>query len=275
MSGGELSSQLCDSASAAARSVRDLLRAGFASRSSVAMKDDFHDLVTEYDTAAELEIRQHLTAAVPGSRVVGEEDGGAGDGEVCWYVDPIDGTNNFAGGVPFFCVAIGATYRDELVAGVVYDPLRDELFTANRQGAWLDAAPIRSTGAAVDGEAVLGTDFPHHKLAPFERDGVADADRFADMIRSFRTVRRLGSGELMLAYVAAGRLDATVGLNAKPWDVAAGAMLVRAAGGTYVPLVGAPRDGAPLWEVPSYLAVVHEFDLAGSCLASLERMRHG
>lgn len=270
----EMSTHLCAVASEAARSVRQLLCAGFAGGGRVGTKADSHDVVTEFDVEAEQVIRRRLTAARPGSRVIGEEDGSSGEHEVCWYVDPIDGTNNFAGGVPFFCVAIGVTYRDELAAGVVYDPLRDELFAASSRGAWLNGTPMHAGGATLQREAVLATDFPHHAFSPFEVDGTSDADRFTEMVRSFRTVRRLGSGELTLAYVAAGRISATVGVNAKPWDVAAGAMLVRASGGTYQPLVGAPRVDSALWEVPSYLAVVADFDLAGSCLASLMRMRH-
>ncbi|MFD0502167.1 inositol monophosphatase family protein [Streptomyces chiangmaiensis] len=186
-----------------------------------------------------------------------------------WYVDPIDGTSNFAGGVPFFCVSIGAALHDRLIAGVVYDPLREELFTAHLGGAAVNGVPMSSRGVPTDRTAVLATDFPTHRESGLAANGLPDAELFAEMVRSFRTVRRLGSGALTLAYVAAGRLDATVGLNAKPWDVAAGAMLVEAAGGVYRPVRRDAGSAPGPWAASSYVACVADFDLSGSCLAQL------
>lgn len=268
-----LSARLRAVASQAAREVGSLLRDGFDEHRPASSKADFHDLVTGHDRLAEQAIRRHLAAAVPASRVIGEEEGITGSGDVTWYVDPIDGTNNFASGVPFFCVAIGAAYHGQLVAGVVYDPLREELFAADLRDATVNGSPMRSGGATHARGALLATDFPTHHGPGFGAGDRSDAERFGEMIREFRTVRRLGSGELTLAYVAAGRIDVTLGLQARPWDVAAGSMLVRAAGGAFVPL-SAPEGDAPDWAAPSYLATVRGFDLASSCLADLTGARH-
>lgn len=260
------SATLAAAAVEAARSVGDLLREGFRSTVPADTKADFHDLVTEHDRNAEMTIRTVLSTRVPGSRIVGEESGVAGDGAVTWYVDPIDGTNNFASGVPFFCVSIGATLAGRLVAGVVYDPVRDELFVAGDDGATLNGVPIEVRDTRSDAAAVLATDFPTHDTSRLAATGIADFDRLATMVRSFRTVRRLGSGALMLAYVAAGRLDVTLGTTAKPWDVAAGALLVEAAGGRYLSLHHAEDDNQHPWETRAYLAHGGDFDLDHSYL---------
>lgn len=260
---------LADAATDAARGVGDLLRHGFHKGVSTGTKADFHDIVTRYDTSAEEQIRAMLAGRVPGSRIVGEEDGAAGSGPVTWYVDPIDGTNNFASGVPFFCVSIGAELAGRLVAGVVYDPVREELFVATADGATLNGAPIKVRDARPDREAVLGTDFPGHLPSTLAAGGIGDFDRFGGLVRSFRTVRRLGSGALMLAYVAAGRLDVTLGLTANPWDVAAGALLVEAAGGRYHSLRGNGAPEVPAWQTPAYLAYGSGFDLDASCLRGI------
>jgi myo-inositol-1(or 4)-monophosphatase len=259
-------------AAEAALSVGDLLREGFRSGVSADTKTDFHDLVTVHDRAAEAKIRTRLDLLLPGSHIVGEEEGAIGDGPVTWYVDPIDGTNNFAGGVPFFCVSIGAELAGQLRAGVVYDPVRDELFAATPGNATLNGAPIAARRGRHDHEAVLGTDYPSHvPSAPDDddADGTGDFERFAGLVRSFRTVRRLGSTALMLAYVAAGRLDVTFGVAKKPWDLAAGALLVEAAGGRYLPLRRDGERSLSAWTTPAYLAHGVGYDVQRSALSSV------
>ncbi|MEU8382408.1 inositol monophosphatase family protein, partial [Streptosporangium sp. NPDC048865] len=123
-------------AAEAARAVGDRLRGAFRSRPAVETKMDFHDPVTEHDRAAEEIIREVIGRRVPGSTIIGEEGGSEGSGEIRWYVDPIDGTANFAAGLPFFCVSVAAAVGDEVVAGVVYDPVRDDEFRADLGGAW-------------------------------------------------------------------------------------------------------------------------------------------
>ncbi|NUW44515.1 inositol monophosphatase family protein [Nonomuraea rhodomycinica] len=253
--------ELAAIATEAARAVGDRLRAAFRSRPHVRTKRDFHDPVTEHDRAAEDHIRQVLDERCPGSAVVGEEGGARGEGAVRWYVDPIDGTANFAAGLPFFCTSIAAAVDGEVVAGVVYDPVRDDEFTAWLGGATCNGAPIRSVGATTDREALLLSSYP----AP--RDLAADGEealrRFARMVSAFASTRRPGSAALKLAHVAAGWSDVAYGTHVNAWDVAAGSLLVRQAGGVYIPLSGDVL-------VPGgYLACVGGFDLAGSVLAEL------
>ncbi|MGN9840266.1 inositol monophosphatase family protein [Nonomuraea sp. H19] len=250
--------ELLDTAAEAARAVGPRLRKAFRSRPEVATKRDFHDPVTEHDRAAEETIRSVITARVPDSAIVGEEGGSTGSGDVTWYVDPIDGTANFAAGLPFFCVSIAAAVRGELVAGVVYDPVRDDEFTATTEGAWCNGTPIRSAGAATDREAMLLTSYP--SPLDLETDGEVALRRYGRILELFSTVRRPGSAALNLAHVAAGWSDAAFGTWSNPWDVAAGALLVRQAGGVYL--------GDPLVK-GDYLAHVGGFDLAGSALAEV------
>jgi myo-inositol-1(or 4)-monophosphatase len=248
-------------ATRAARRAGALAKTALHSRVATREKTGFHDLVTDVDHAAETVIVDEILRHAPGSTIVAEESGSSGTGALCWYVDPIDGTNNFARGVPFFCVSIGVALGDTLLAGVIYDPVRDELFTASEDGAFLNGEPIRSSGVATDRAALLVTDFPH----PRQALGRADYDLYADLIAAFGAVRRLGSCALGLAYVASGRVDATVATNAKAWDGAAGALLVSAAGGQFV------GRSTPAWHGPVLVAACAEFELDRSRLGAFLR----
>ncbi|MFI7611790.1 inositol monophosphatase family protein [Nonomuraea terrae] len=249
---------LLDTATEAARAVGPRLRKAFRSRPGVATKRDFHDPVTEHDRAAEETIRTVIASRVPGSTIIGEEGGTTGAGDIVWYVDPIDGTANFAAGLPFFCVSIAAAVRGELVAGVVYDPVRDDEFTATPDGAWCNGTPLRSAGATHDREAMLLSSYPTPR--DLDADGEAALQRYGRFLASFAAVRKPGSAALKLAHVAAGWSDAAYGTRSNPWDVAAGALLVRAAGGVYL--------GDPL-ATGDYLAHVGGFDLTSSALAEV------
>ncbi|WP_433362283.1 inositol monophosphatase family protein [Streptosporangium sp. CA-115845] len=249
----------------AARAVGDRLREAFRSRPEVKTKRDFHDPVTEHDKAAEERIREVLDRLCPGSVVVGEEDGVRGEGDISWYVDPIDGTANFAAGLPFFCTSIGAVVDGEVVAGVVYDPVRDDEFTASLGGAFHNGAPIRSAGARTDREAVLLSSYPSPR--DLAAEGEAALHRFARMVNAFATTRRPGSAALKLAHVAAGWSDVAYGTYVNAWDVAAGSLLVEQAGGVYIPLSGS------IFTPGGYLACVGGFDLAGSVMAEVSSAR--
>lgn len=262
--------ELLDVAAEAARDVGDLLRSGFALAGPVETKRDLHDLVTAYDRAAEDRIAAYLTSRVPDSSVLGEERGTRGAGRVSWHVDPIDGTNNFASQIPFFCVSIAAEVDGRLVAGVIYDPVRGELFAASETGATCNGVPIAARGATRESEAMVVTDFPAALPSGFGPGGMSDLELFAELVRRCGTVRRLGSGALALAYVAAGRADVTFATTANPWDVAAGLLLVRAAGGVYRALSGTRMGADRPWMDPAYVAHVADLDFAGSVLAGLE-----
>ncbi|WP_049565435.1 inositol monophosphatase family protein [Nonomuraea sp. SBT364] len=255
------SRELTAIASEAARAVGDRLRGAFRSRPQVRTKRDFHDPVTEHDKAAEDHIRDVLARRCPDSVVVGEEGGTHGEGAVSWYVDPIDGTANFAAGLPFFCTSIAAAVDGEVVAGVVYDPVRDDEFAAWLGGATCNGTPIRSAGARTDREAMLLSSYPTPR--DLDRDGDAALDRLARMTRAFAAVRRPGSAALKLAHVAAGWSDVAYGTHVNAWDVAAGSLLVRQAGGVYLPLSGS------VFAPGGYLACVGGFDLGASVMAEV------
>ncbi|WP_433467499.1 inositol monophosphatase family protein [Spirillospora sp. CA-128828] len=264
------SRELAGIAEIAARATGDRLRTAFRSRPQVDTKRDMHDPVTEHDRAAEETIREVLGKHTPGSVVVGEEGGARGESDdVRWYVDPIDGTANFAVGLPFFCVSIGAVAGGELVAGAVYDPVRDDMFTASLGGATCNGEPMRSRGAPRDETAVVATSFPSaHDLSGDREEALR---RFGLMVDAFATVRRPGSAALTLAHVAAGWTDVAYDSSINAWDIAAGMLLVRQAGGTYVPLRGEP--GGDDWDAPGYLACVGGFDLEGSVMAGVTDLK--
>jgi myo-inositol-1(or 4)-monophosphatase len=266
-----ISSELAELAAAAAEAVGDQLRAAFCNAGLVQTKRDFHDVVTEYDRRSEETIREFLLGRMPESSVVGEEYGAGDDAEVVWYVDPIDGTNNFVSGIPFFCVSIGATWRGQLVAGAIYEPVRSELFVANAEGTFCNGLRLSSRRAAGEDQATLVTSFPTHREWVYAPDPTPDVERFGEMVRRFRSVRRLGSAALTLAYVAAARVDVAFISSCSPWDVAAGIALVRAAEGCCIPVPATAEHLERPWLAPGCLAHVGGFDLAGSCMAPIAR----
>lgn len=240
--------------------------APFAGRIAIAAeKKGFFDPVTECDRESERRIVERIFREHPDSTIVGEEDGQQGTGAVHWYVDPIDGTNNFVAGVPFFCVSIAAALGDQLLAGVILDPSRNELFAASTAGATLNGEPIRASGSVLDSGCTLLTEFPRsgRPLGP------NDLSQFERLIRPYRAVRRLGSTALHLAYVAAGRGDATFGMGTNSWDVAAGVMLIQQAGGRYLVPKGNEVWTARPWLSPYYLAATPELDLEQSAVGEV------
>jgi myo-inositol-1(or 4)-monophosphatase len=219
-----------------AREAGARLREFFAEGVQTEYKGDV-DLVTAADRAVEKLIRGRLGEVFPDHGIFGEE--GTRDrleGEYRWYVDPLDGTTNFAHGFPHFCVSMGLEHRPggtepgadgTLEAGVIYDPLRDELFTAERgRGAQLNDKPFHVSRIATLGEAMVATGFPSRK-----RHASPNVHFYQEFSLRSHGVRRAGSAALDLAYVAAGRLDAFWEFNLNPWDTAAGILLVLEAGG--------------------------------------------
>jgi myo-inositol-1(or 4)-monophosphatase len=190
-------------------------------------------------------------AGEPDSIIVGEEEGQSGSGAVRWYVDPIDGTANFVHGLPFFCTSVAATVDGRVVAAAVYDPLREDLFTASPAGAWRNGSHLTSTGATAETAALLLSGYPSARHLAEDRDRALD--RLDTLVRTYATVRRVGSTVLALAYVAAGWADVAVGLSVNPWDLAAGSLLVTRAGGHFA---GLRRDEGtePAWHGPGYVA---------------------
>jgi myo-inositol-1(or 4)-monophosphatase len=227
-----------------AREAGARLREFFAQGVETEYKGDV-DLVTVADRTAEKLIRGRLGEAFPEHGIYGEE--GTRDRmerEFRWYVDPLDGTTNFAHGFPQFCVSLGLEQRPAdlksgqdgtLVAAVIYDPLRDELFTAERgRGAELNGKPLRVSRTAELAESLVSTGFPSRKrhLSP-------NIHFYQEFTLRSHGVRRAGSAALDLAYVAAGRMEAFWEFNLNPWDTAAGILLVKEAGGRVTDFSGA------------------------------------
>jgi myo-inositol-1(or 4)-monophosphatase len=219
-----------------AREAGALLRDFYARGVETEYKGDV-DLVTEADRASEALIRERLTKAFPGHGIFGEE--GTRDqmeSEFRWYVDPLDGTTNFAHGFPVFCVLLGLEHRakglavgedGEMRAAVVYDPLRDECFVAEKgKGAWLNGRQIHVSQTKALQESLTGTGFPSHK-----RHGSPNVHFYQEFTLRSHGVRRAGSAGIDMAYVACGRLDGFWEFNLNPWDTSAGYLLVEEAGG--------------------------------------------
>jgi len=232
-------------ASAIAREAGARLREYYAQGVTAEYKGDV-DLVTVADRSSEKLIRERLGAAFPEHGIFGEEGTRERlEGEFRWYVDPLDGTTNFAHGFPQFCVSLGLERRPaglqagedgELVAAVIYDPLRDELFAAERgRGARLNGRPMRVSRTAELCESLVATGFPCHK-----RQMSPNIHFYHEFTLRSHGVRRAGSAALDLAYVAAGRLEAFWEFNLNPWDTAAGILLVEESGGRVTEFSGKP-----------------------------------
>ena len=199
------------------------------------------DLVTEVDLAVERDFRELIADRFPDHQILGEELGGAtGKGAPagpCWLFDPIDGTTNYAHGVPIFCASLALEIDGVPEVAAVYDPNRRELFTAERGGgAFLNGAPIRVSSAQRLVDALLVTGFPYDVHTRVDEI----VGLFAAFIGQARAVRRLGSAAIDLCWVAAGRLDGFWESELNAWDIAAGALLVAEAGGAVSGIDGAP-----------------------------------
>ena len=194
-------------------------------------KAGFFDIVTACDKAAERAACDTIWSRIPASRILGEEGGWQGEGETTWIIDPIDGTSNFASGLPFYCVSIAAYHAGKPVCGVVYDPVREELFVAKQGRLTLNGKAVEPfLRGRTDREVEALTNAPYEG----ERPSRAAQEAHADLVSSFRAVRRLGSCALHLAYVAVGRVAVAYESKFSAWDIAAGIQLVEAAGGQII-----------------------------------------
>jgi myo-inositol-1(or 4)-monophosphatase len=212
---------------AIAREAGALLKDFFSRHIGYEYKGDV-DLVTEADRNSEKLIIERIRAQFPDHDIMGEEGGRRETGSAFrWYVDPLDGTTNFAHGFPVFCVSLGLEHKGELIAGVIYDPTRDELFAAEKgSGAYLNGARMQVSKTKHLSEALLATGFPSHK-----RHKNPNIHFYHQITLRSHGVRRAGSASLDLANVASGRVDGFWEFNLNPWDTAAGVVLVREAGG--------------------------------------------
>lgn len=223
--------QLLAVAVEAAHKAGSILKNGFGSSFAISSKEGRHNLVTEYDTAAEQAIISHIQAAYSNHSFLAEESGASGlqrPDTVQWIIDPLDGTVNFAHNIPIFSVSIAAALNGQLLCGVIYQPLLGELFTASRgNGAYLNNKKLCVSATDTLADAILVTGFPYN-IHENPRNAIG---HFARIIGKGLPVRRLGSAALDLAYVAAGRFDGFWEVQLHPWDVAAGQLLIEEAGG--------------------------------------------
>jgi myo-inositol-1(or 4)-monophosphatase len=212
---------------AIAREAGALLHEKFKQRIGFTYKGDV-DLVTEADKQAEKLITDRIRQQFPGHDLFGEEGTRTNNGsDYRWFIDPLDGTTNFAHGFPVFCVSLGLTYKDERIAGVLYDPTREEVFAAEKgSGTYLNGERVQVSTVDNLAECLTATGFPSHKRHK-------NPNIYFYHVITLRThgVRRAGSAALDLANVACGRLDVFWEFNLNPWDTAAGSLLVEEAGG--------------------------------------------
>jgi len=211
----------------------------FTSAIAVDMKGD-KDLVTEVDRESERLIVTHLLNAFPTDNIVAEEgEYPQGESTLRWIIDPLDGTTNYAHGFPWFCISIGLEEAGVIVAGVIYNPVHNELFTAiSGGGAFLNGRKLQVSARSPLQNSLLGTGFPYDCAT----DPSNNFEHFICFQKAARGIRRAGAAALDLAYVAAGRLDGFWELKLKPWDVAAGILMVREAGGAVSTFDGSPYD---------------------------------
>lgn len=218
-----------------ARDAGALLRDRLGTRIDISHKGSIN-LVTDVDLASEKLIREAISTYYPRHEILAEEGGlTESSSEYRWVVDPLDGTTNYAHGYPVFCVSIALEHQGEIVVGVVYDPMREELFTAERGGgAALNSRPIRVSMIDDLTQGILSTGFPYD----IKTSKLTNLDHWANFAMNAQALRRDGAAALDLCYVACGRYDGFWELNLSPWDTAAGALIVAEAGGRVTDFTG-------------------------------------
>lgn len=243
-----------------ARTAGEILLQGLEQEIHIEHKSEI-DLVTDIDRRSEAYLLDVIQSCCPGDRIVAEESGIiCGDDGHVWHIDPLDGTVNYAHGIPFFSVSLGYVRDGQITLGVVYDPVRREMFTAERgKGAFLNGKPLQVSGAGRLIDSLLVTGFPYDiKKIPEN-----NLDHYAHFALCSQGVRRLGSAALDLCYVAAGRFEGFWELEIQTYDIAAGALIVTEAGG----MVTDARGGADFLSPPcSVLATnghIHQLMLDG------------
>lgn len=228
---------ILETAKAAARKAGEIIqdRLGRLDASAIDEKTA-NDFVTSVDLAAESAIIHHIHKHYPDHRILGEESGQSqSSSDYEWIIDPLDGTTNFVKNIPFYAVSIGIRHREQMIAGVVYNPPSDELFSARYQhGAFLNDIPIKIGNTDDFSRAFLATGFPHHAkayLSPF-------MTAFTKIFDDAAGVRRLGAAALDLCYTACGRFDGFWELGLHAWDIAAGSLIIQEAGGVITDFQG-------------------------------------
>jgi myo-inositol-1(or 4)-monophosphatase len=233
--------ELTISAINAALSAGEILRKGFNTHFTINKKEGRHNLVTEYDLLSEKHIIEQIKGKYPSHNILSEEAGFIGNdsSEIQWIIDPIDGTVNFAHGIPAFAVSIAAKQEDTIILGVTYQPITNELFVAQKnKGAFLNGKQFFVSQVKDLNEAVIGTGFPYNLN---ENPGNC-LERFLHMAKIGMPIRRMGSATIDLAYLACSRLDGFWEINLGPWDCAAGLLFIEEAKGCVTTWDGKPFE---------------------------------
>jgi len=220
----------------AARRAGDIINRATRNLDIVAVREkSANDYVSEVDQAAEQAIIRMLREAYPKHAILAEESGAVGESDYQWIIDPLDGTTNFLHGFPQYAVSIALSHRNVITQAVVYDPTRNDLFTATRgNGAYLNDTRLRVSKRMQLAACLIGTGFPYRSMEHVDPYLAI----LRDMLAATAGVRRPGAAALDLAYVAAGRLDGFWEFGLSPWDIAAGSLLITEAGGLVGDLLG-------------------------------------
>ena len=253
----------------AALKAGELLRKGFGCVTKFSTKEGRHNLVTEWDNKAEACIIELIKAHFPEHNFLAEESGESGEGEegIQWIIDPLDGTVNFVHGIPLFSVSIAASSQDEVLTGIVYNPMSHELFVAEKEnGAYLNGTRLSVTQTSVLDSAICGTGFPYN----VHENPLRCLDHFKNFAQMGIPLRRLGSAALDLSYVAAGKFDGFWEASLRPWDYAAGKLLIEEAGGTVTNFAGEPYKKCEKGSVVATNGVLHD-QILNNIRATLEK----
>lgn len=212
-----------------AQKAGEIIQEGAINRNFMVESKSFNNLVTEIDKQTEAYLVEHLGKLLPDAGFIAEEESiDKKEADYQWIIDPIDGTTNFVHGIHIYCISIGLAYKDDIILGVIYNPIWEELFSAYKDGgAYLNGHPIHVSKGNKLATSLLATGFPY--------DDFGHENKYMNLLQKLmhesRGIRRLGSAAIDLAYVAAGRFDAFYEYGLNPWDVAAGICLVKEAGG--------------------------------------------
>lgn len=231
----------------------EILCTNFQQSHAIRHKGRF-DIVTEADTASEALIIAGIRSRYPDHTIVTEESGHLQGNDGTWYIDPLDGTINYAHGLPLFSISMAFAEHGQVQLGVVYDPWRKEMFSAERgKGAFLNDERLQASEIADLSDSLLVTGFPYNAYSSPNNN----LDNYGKFARMTQGVRRLGSAALDLAYVAAGRMDGYWEISINPWDVAAGTLIVEEAGGVVTNLAGERDYFKPPYSIVAANAGLH------------------
>lgn len=252
-----LRSRLTMVATLAALKAGEMLRKGFGTEMNFTTKEGRHNLVTEWDQKAENVIIDFIKSHFPQHAFIAEESGESGEVKegIQWIIDPIDGTVNFAHKIPMFSVSIAASIQSDVLAGVVYNPIDHELFIAEKgNGAYLNGSRLKVTETAVLDSAICGTGFPYN----VHENPLSCLDHFTTFAKMGIPIRRIGSAALDLAYLAAGRFDGFWEVSLRPWDYAAGKLLIEEAGGKFTNFSGEPYEALEEGPIVASNGILHD-----------------